>query len=160
MTNTAQSEAQELTDLLTQQRDVYLQLRDLARVQRGAIESEGSEDLLRILGDRQRQIRRLTEINSRLEPLRGRWDQLQQGLDDGDRQQVGELVQQVKQLLGEILEQDKGDCETLKERTEASRSGAANIVLGHKLNAAYAAGRYRAPSPRFIDRKDDEGGRR
>lgn len=78
-----------LINLLTQQRDVYRELHQLASIQRQAIEEERSEESLRILGDRQRLINRLTEVNSELEPYRSRWDKIRQDFAPEGRRAVG-----------------------------------------------------------------------
>lgn len=152
MTDSATCEGQRLIELLGQQRDVYVQLRQLADVQRQAIDSDRSEELLRVLGERQRLINRLTEVNTALEPFRSRWDQIRQGIDPAGRQVVGELVEEVQGLLKGILDLDEGDCDALKRRTRACRDQAATAAIGQRVNAAYAVGQYRANAPRFIDR--------
>ncbi len=157
MNDTAQIEAKQLTELLTQQRDVYRRLRELAMAQRASIEDEEPESLLRILADRQRQIARLTELNSQLEPHRSRWDQIRQSLAQPERLRVGELVEEVQQLLAEILQRDEGDCDALRQRSSETQGGAAAAALGQKVNAAYAAQGYAGSSPRYIDRSDEGG---
>ena len=152
MTDAATREGQRLIELLTRQRDVYLQLRRLADEQRGAIDGEKSEELLRILGERQRLINRLTEVNTELEPYRSRWDQIRQGIDPAGRQVVSDLVDEVQELLKGILERDEGDCDALKRRTRACRDQAATLATNQRVNAAYAVGQYRVNAPRLIDR--------
>jgi len=158
-TDTDKRDARELTELLTRQRDTYLRLRELARAQSGAIETQRGESLLRILGDRQRQIGQLTEITRQLEPYRSRWPQLREHLPADQRRRVGDLVAEVQGLLAEILAQDEGDCDTLAQRTRAARDGAAASAVGRRVNAAYAANSYaKAAGGQFIDRTDQPGG--
>ena len=152
--DTEKREASELAELLARQRDAYLRLRELARAQRGAIDSQHPETLLRILGDRQRQIAQLMEITRELEPYRSRWPELRERLPSDQRRRVSDLVAEVEQLLSEILQQDEGDCDTLKKRTRVARQDAAASAVGQRVNAAYAAGRYAAASPQLIDRND------
>ena len=80
MTATLQREARQLTELLVQQRDLYQRLRDLAAGQSQAVREDQPESLLRILGQRQRLIHELTQVNSLLEPFRSQWDKLREGL--------------------------------------------------------------------------------
>lgn len=156
MNETAQRDGRRLTELLTQQRDTYETLRDLAMTQRGAIESDHPEALLRILGDRQRAITELTEINTQLEPFRSRWDQIRQTLGAPARLKVSDLVAEVQQLLVAILDQDEGDCNVLKQRTQDARRSATTAAVGQQVNAAYGAAGYAAAPPRFVDRTDEE----
>jgi hypothetical protein len=156
MIPTAQTEARRLTELLIQQRDVYLQLRELARTQARAVAEERPEELLRVLGDRQRRINELLEINAQLEPFRSRWAELRQAMGRPEQLEVGELVEQVQKLLAEILQQDEGDCDALRQRTESHRNAAAAVSVGQRLNAAYAAvGRMAGPA-RYVDCSDQE----
>jgi hypothetical protein len=159
MIQSAQTEARRLTELLVQQRDLYLQLRELARTQAAAVLDERPEDLLRVLGDRQRRITELLEINALLEPFRSRWGELREAMGRGERLEVGELVEQVQQLLAEILQQDEGDCDALRQRTESHRNAAAVVSVGQRLNAAYAAAGRVAGTPRYVDCSDQEGDR-
>ena len=59
-------------------------------------------------------------------------------------------------LLAQILQQDEGDCDTLKKRSGEIRGEASALTLGRKVNAAYAMRSYGVPVSRFVDR-DDEG---
>ena len=158
MIETVQDEARRLTELLTRQRDLYRQLKELAGAQRQAIDAEHPEGLLRILGDRQRRINELAEIDAQLEPFRARWDRLREALSADQRLHVSELLEDVRELLGEILRQDEGDCDRLEKQTASSRNQAAAVSVGQKVNAAYAASQ--PGSARFIDREDVEGGSR
>ncbi len=156
-TEVAQREAQELTELLSRQRDVYNQLRQLASAQSTSIQDDEPEQLLRILGERQRRISELVEINTELEPFRSRWNEIRDVLDDAQRQRVGDLVGEVESLLADILAQDDGDCDLLQSRQNETRRGMASASLGRKVNAAYAAQRYGAVGGRYVDRDDQMG---
>jgi len=157
MSETARRDGRRLTELLTQQRDTYRRLRDLAMRQRGAIESDQPETLLQILADRQRAICELNEINAQLEPFRSRWDDIRQVLAAPERLKVSDLVAEVQQLLVAILDQDEGDCDVLKQRTQQARRTATAAAVGQQVNAAYGAVECAADRPRFLDRTDEEG---
>ena len=157
MTESAIQDGLRLGDLLSRQRDLYMKLRDLASEQRSAISHEKPEHLLRILGDRQRRITELTEVDVEVSPYRARWNDIREKLSVSQRQKVSDLVGAVQGLLKDILQQDQGDCDTLKERSESHRAGAATVTFGKQLNVAYAAGRYGGGQARYIDRKDNQG---
>ncbi|NQU75718.1 MAG: hypothetical protein HQ546_05325, partial [Planctomycetes bacterium] len=128
MTEKTLDQTGQLIELLTRQREVYQRLRELAKRQRRPIEDDQPEDLLRILGDRQRLIAEMNEINSALEPFRSRWDQLRVSISENQRMQVSDLVADVQQLLAEILDQDQGDCDALKERMVSTSGDAADAA--------------------------------
>jgi hypothetical protein len=155
MNEAAQRDGRRLTELLTQQRDAYRRLRDLATTQRGAIESDQTETLLRILGDRQRAITELTGINAELEPFRSRWDQTRQTMEPMARLEVSDLVAEVQQLLAAILDQDEGDCDVLKQRTADARRSATVAAVGQQINSAYGGAGYGATQPKYVDRTDE-----
>lgn len=152
MTTLLERDARRLTDLLTQQRDVYRTLRDLASEQGGAIHENQPEQLLKILADRQKHITELTEINNQLEPFRSRWSELRESMPPRQRLQVSDLVDEVQRLLAEILKQDEGDCELLKKRTSETRQAAAAAAHGQRLNQAYGVAQ--PGGPRYLDQKD------
>jgi hypothetical protein len=154
--NALQREGRQLTELLTQQRDLYQQLRLLAESQSAAISDDQPEALLRILSQRQRLIHELTQVNVLLEPYRSRWDHIREGLDPAQRLRVGELVEEVQDLLSQILKQDQGDCDMLEQRTGEVRNEAVSASLGRKVNAAYAMQSYSAAAARYVDRSDGE----
>ena len=149
-------DARRLTELLTQQRDVYQQLRELATAQSAAIHDDQPETLLHILAQRQQLITQLTDLNAQLEPFRSRWDALREQLSAGERLRVSELVDEVQMLLGKILEQDEVDSDTLKTRSQEVRGQAAGVAVGRQVNAAYAMQSYGARPARYIDRIDQE----
>lgn len=156
MTEATASDSRQMLDLLIQQRDLYRQLGQLTDKQRGAIDSQLPEDLLRILGDRQRLINQLTEINEQLEPFRGQWDQIRRTIPAVRRQRISQLVDEVGELLSEILKQDASDCDLLEQRTSECQGDAMTASVGQKINAAYAVECYTQPQPRFVDCSDEE----
>jgi len=148
-------DARRMAELLQQQRETYLRLRELADTQRQAIETDQPEDLLRILGRRQQLITELTEINTALEPFRSRWSDLRRQLPAAERMKVGELIEEVQRLLEGILELDRGDCDELQRRTEQFRRNAVGTTRGRMMNAAYAAAAAPGGRPRFLDATDE-----
>ncbi len=158
MTDTRRRDGRRLTELLTRQRDAYCRLADLAARQRDAIDTDEPEVLLRILADRQACINEVTELDAQLEPFRRRWDDLRGALGPAERLAVSELVDEVQDLLAGILNQDAGDCDLLKQRTDAIRSAAATTAAGQRLNNAYGAAGYAAAggAGRVVDRTDEE----
>ncbi|MFW6154677.1 MAG: flagellar export chaperone FlgN [Planctomycetota bacterium] len=159
MTDTRQRDGRRLTELLTRQRDAYRRLADLAARQRDAIDGDEPEVLLRILADRQKCINEVTELNGQLEPFRQRWDELRGALGPAERLTVSELVDEVQDLLAGILNQDAGDCDLLKQRTDAARGAATATATGQRLNSVYGAAGYGAAAGgagTYVDRTDEE----
>ena len=62
-----------LMKLLTEQRDLYRNLRELSARQRNLISGDRPELLLDVLSRRQTIVSRLAQINEQLTPFRGDW---------------------------------------------------------------------------------------
>ena len=77
-----------LIDLLTQQRLMCRQLRELAQKQSELVDGKNPEMLLRVLAGRQRIIDRLAVIDKELKPIRQAWEAVSEGLPAGQREQA------------------------------------------------------------------------
>ena len=65
----------------------------------------------------------------------------------------------MQDLLAGILNQDEGDCDLLRRRTDAIRGAAATASAGRQLNSAYGAAAYGAGgygAGTYVDRTDEE----
>lgn len=92
-----------LIHLLTQQRLLYRQLRELAQKQSGLVDGSNPEMLLRVLATRQRIIDRLRGLDRELKPIRDEWQQIAQSLPAPQRQKAQKLVEEVQEILSEII---------------------------------------------------------
>lgn len=145
-------EASLLIELLTQQRDLYLQLKSLSSQQAGLISQGQTEQLLEVLTHRQGLVESLNDINERLTPYRHRWASVARTLPEIRRTKLRNLVDEVQKLLGSIVEQDEADRRQLE---------AAQAQVGRELRQVTRAGNavnaYRSPRPadpaRFTDRQ-------
>ena len=141
-----------LIDLLTQQRDVYVQLKGLSDQQAPLIAGGAGEQLLAVLSQRQRLVDALGCLNEELTGCGQRLGELIATLPEAQRDRLRSLMEQVDSLLKAINEQDDRDHHELQafqqkiasEMNQVSRVGAA-------LNAYRTAP---PPAPaRFTDRQ-------
>lgn len=169
-------------DALRRQVVLYEQISSLAGRQSELVESGQTEELLSLLGDRQRLIAGLTAINAQLEPVRAEWSVFAASLSDSQRSAVASLASRIDQLRQSILKQDDQDraalsaardrvgrdLRKLSQTGQAARAYQSGRMVGSESNAAststVAAGDESTPgypgsqasmpvSSRFTDRK-------
>lgn len=140
----------ELIELLTQQRLLYRQLSELAQKQTSLVDGSNPEMLLRVLAARQRIIDRLSNIDRQLRPIREEWQQIASTLPPDQREQVQNLVEEVKNILGDILVRDKKDTQVLSGQQQKVAGQIKSAAAGKRVHQAY--GQQNAPGQsRFLD---------
>ncbi len=135
-----------LVELLEEQRTCYRQLKALAEKQRKLISDEDPEALLKILGERQQLVDRLTELNRELQPFRQEWAGTYTQMKSDRRQYVQEVLDEINTLLGSIMLMDKEDSRLLSARKESIRQQVVQTASGRMANTAYAAHAYAGAS--------------
>ena len=96
-----------LIGLLTEQRNLYVQLKSYAQNQRELITGDEPEQLLSVLADRQRVLDRLMSLGEEIRPYQERWDHVRQAMTADQDRHVTRMVRQVNSILSEILQQDE-----------------------------------------------------
>jgi Mg2+ and Co2+ transporter CorA len=131
-------QAEKLISLLTQQRDLYQRLQQLAEQQRSLIASDRPESLLNVLKERQTLVGKLAQLNMQLAPYRRNWHETYNGLSDEVRQQAGKLLEEINGMLQTILSADREDSALLSARKQVIANELNDVSGGRKVNAAYA----------------------
>jgi hypothetical protein len=134
----AAGHAEQLIDLLRQQRDLYTRLGELAEQQRTLIASDRPESLLNVLRERQALVGKLAQLNMKLAPYRRDWHETYSELDDDSRQQAGALLDEINGMLQTILKSDREDSALLSTRKQMIAGELKEVSGGQKANAAYA----------------------
>lgn len=140
-----------LIALLRRQQAIYRQLRQLSDSQSALITQGQPELLLTILSQRQKLIDDAAMLNTDLEPFRRRWAAIWAGLNDGDRQTIGDMVREVQEMLGAIVQQDERDRQSLQ-----AAKGRVGAELQGLTRAAGAVNAYRqapAAGNRFTNKQ-------
>ena len=143
-----------LVTVLTQQREVYQLLGELAEQQGTLIAANDADGLLRLLSARQQLVDCLGCLNEELIPMRQRWDEVLADMSDSDRQEVRSLVLEVNELLQSILKRDERDSEELSARKGEVESDLSRAATGRKAHVAYAG--TLSGEARFVDQTDEE----
>jgi len=128
----------DLIQLLTQQRLLYRQLRELAQKQGELVDGSNPEMLLRVLAARQRIIDRLRGIDKELKPIRDEWRVIASKLPAPQQQEAQKLVAEVQEILGEIIARDEKDTKVLSGQQHQVAREIKTAVAGKRVHQAYA----------------------
>lgn len=140
-----------VVDLLGRQRDLYIQLDGLSAQQASLVAAEDADGLLGLLGERERVMERVLEVNARLEPYRRRWGDVVERLDEAQRAAVGALVGELEALTRRIAERDEADRRAMEESRRAI--GAELGSMGRQRAAVRAYGGPARAGARYEDRE-------
>lgn len=127
-----------LLTLLTEQRDLYLQLGDLAQRQRNLISGDRPEMLLNILADRQKLVLAMARLNEELSPYRRDWEAVYSRLPATAGAQVSALIAEINATLQTILRIDQEDGALLSAKKSAVGRQLDELSGARAANAAYS----------------------
>ena len=130
-----------LVRALSGQKALYVQILALAQQQSQYVATGETESLMTVLGARARLIEQVTPLDKELQPYKGRWQEVLDGLPAKDREVVGGLLKEVQGLLSQILEQDEKDKESLVRQKSEVGDQVKKTVSGVALNRAYGIGK-------------------
>jgi hypothetical protein len=130
----------DLMGLLSEQRELYRQLGQLAGGQRALITGESPERLLGVLVQRQRVIDRLEDVTGRLRPYQRKWRSVRSSLSPEDGRRADQIVAEVNGLLKGILEKDAADAELLAARKSSVGQSLQSVKTARHAGTAYGGG--------------------
>ena len=133
----APSLGQQIAGTLAAQRDLYLQLGQLARTQSQYVATGETEELMAVLAARAQLIEQISPLDAKLTPYKGRWQEVLDGMPAEDREKVVPLLKEVQQLLADILAQDEADKESLVRQKQQVSNEIGRAVTGAAVNKAY-----------------------
>lgn len=131
-------DAVRLLKLLAEQRDLYLQLSDLAQRQRNLISGDRPEMLLNILRDRQHLVMALAKLNEELSPYRRDWEAVYTRLTTADAERASHLISEINGTLQTILRTDQEDGALLSAKKSAVGRQLDELSGTRAVNAAYS----------------------
>jgi hypothetical protein len=137
-----------MLELLKRQHLYFQELEKLSQSQRMLIKAQQSEDLLHILGKRQRLVEEIGQIHQQTAEYRADWPNFKYVLPDHLRTGISELLAQLQTMLNTIIEQDQQDCQELgaakqqisSELQQAGRAKAAATSYSKPKNFNYNPG--------------------
>ena len=140
-----------LVRLVERQHGQFTTLAGLSDRQRAAIDAGDSDELLRVLGERQTIVDQITATGDELAPFQRRWDELIRALNADDRAALSQRVAELQELSQRVAEHDERDRLALETRRAALVDDIAGVVKSRGAIAAY--GGQRPGGPRFHDRE-------
>jgi hypothetical protein len=137
-----------MLELLKRQHLYFQELEKLSQSQRMLIKAQQSEDLLHILGQRQKLVAEIGELHLQTAEYRTNWPDIKDILPDHLRTAISELLAQLQTMLNAIIEQDRQDCQELgaakqqisSEIQQAGRAKAATASYSKPKNLNYNQG--------------------
>ncbi|MCA9298576.1 MAG: flagellar export chaperone FlgN [Phycisphaerales bacterium] len=148
---TGQPTAAELLTLLDAQHELYVTLDDLSRRQRSLIDAQSTDELIRVLGQRERVIDGLNAIQGRLEPVVARWADVLAAYDPTEQDRISGRVEAMQTLAMGIAARDEADRAVMESRRQSI--GQELKGLGRHREALAAYGPRGSSRPRYQDRE-------
>jgi hypothetical protein len=145
-----------LTRLLDEQRTLCAGLEALSAQQTGVLASGDTDALLRILGQRQTIVDRVTAINRALEPFRSRKEELLARLAPAQREGVVGRVAAIAGHVEAVRVRDEQDRRTIEGMRDGVAAELGGLTRGRGAAAAYTAGAVGGRGvggPKFQDRQ-------
>jgi hypothetical protein len=141
-----------LNKLLDEQCELCVGLDTLSARQTQAVGIGDTDGLLRILGQRQTLVDRVTEINASLEPFRSRKEELLGRLGPAQREGIVQRVGKIAALVESVRARDDQDRISIEKMRSAVADELANMTRVKGAAAAYARNGATG-GPMYQDRK-------
>lgn len=143
--------AARLVRLVERQHGLFVTLEGLSGRQKAAIDAGDSDELLRVLGERQAIVDQITATGEEIAPFHERWDEMLRALNAEDRSTLSKRVAELQDLSQRVAQHDERDRLALETRRAALVDDIAGVVKSRGAIAAYGG---KSPGgPRFHDRE-------
>lgn len=143
--------ADQMFEALERQHALVTELSMLAERQAVLVEEARTEDLLGLLGERQRVVDGFTGAQDDVTRLSEATDADPESLDPEQRTRLRTLIDGIGERLAAVMRQDATDQDRLAARRDETKAAIAGIGTARAAQRAYI-GRG-TPAPRFSDRK-------
>jgi len=145
-------DGERLGDLLSSELKLYEELLELVKRQDAFIASGDTTSLMPILASKQEIIGKVTAIEEELKPFKAEWTAMASELGPQKREQISNLIDQVKAVLGEIVEREKASQQAVDTAKKDVLDRMTKLKDLGRAAKAYG-GRKPADGTRFIDKK-------
>ncbi|MEM8756186.1 MAG: hypothetical protein AAGF47_00200 [Planctomycetota bacterium] len=152
-TATEGAPAESIIGLVAEQLSLCGRLDELSGRQHELIEADGAEstdELLRVLGERQTVIEQIAGVSTRLGPFRSSWESHIALLGEAERERVRGMLGSLETMMRRVAERDEADRQTMETRRNTVRDLAGGVTRSNAAVNAYGS----APTkgPRYQDR--------
>lgn len=141
-----------LESILDEQDRSTTELETLSERQAGLVERSETDELLTLLGRRQRLLDAALGSAHRLEPFVRRWDEFMGALPQERRGEIIGRVRAIQDRIDRIGARDERDRADLARQRQTITAELAGVGNSRGALAAYANPGQRTPNPRFQDR--------
>lgn len=126
-----------ILSVLNARRQHCRNLLDLSKRQRTLIDASDYSQLLSILGQKQRLLGRLDEINKDYPDLKTRWKQVRDTGDAEWRDDCEHVLAETESLLAELIEEEQNSTDHLTRRRDATQKELQAVSQGARVHDAY-----------------------
>jgi HAMP domain-containing protein len=127
---------------LARQTDVYRRLAKLARIQHEHVQAGRTDDLLRVLSQRQDALNEISELEQTIGPVKRRWQEFLGELEISQRGEAESLMAESRELLEEITQSDRNDSIVLQQRKHNLGAQIGKSKNAQQFNRNYAVTAY------------------
>ena len=127
---------------MRRQLECYQRLGKLTKTQHEYVQNSRNEDLLALLGQRQRLLEEMAELERIIAGAKRNWAQFTAALPEAQRSEAESLLGETRRLLEEIAAADRDDTLVLHQRKLNLGRGINQAAAARKFNRAYAAAAY------------------
>jgi hypothetical protein len=131
------SNLDDILDVLKHRRTHCQDLLNLSQRQNQVIDASDYSSLLGVLGQKQRILGRLDEINRRYPELGRQWAALRETGIAGVRRECEGVISETEAILAELVQTEKDGAEQLGQRRDATRRQLESIAQGVHVNETY-----------------------
>jgi hypothetical protein len=118
-------------------REHYRALLELSRRQIDLIAADDYTGLLVVLGQKQRLLGRLDEMNGQHADLKRQWHDRRESLDPDLRDDCEHILAETEAILAQLLEEEQQSAGRLTERRDETRRQLQTISRGSQVHDAY-----------------------
>lgn len=127
----------DLVDVFGTRHECCRALLQLSRRQRDLIAADDYTQLLAVLGQKQRLLGRLDELNRQHPDLRQQWRARRDSLPAAERQRCEHLLAEMEQMLAALTEEERESTDLLAARRDETQRQLHEIACGTEVHQAY-----------------------
>jgi len=139
--------------LLDEQEALFVRLDALSKRQQSLVEGERTDELLRVLTERQTVIDGIAELARELQPFRDHWDAVLAEAKPEQRDRLAHQVERMADLAALVATRDDADRKLMERRRDSLAGELAGTGRSKGAVAAYAGSSKQRPAAKFQDRE-------
>lgn len=139
--------------LLDEQEALFVRLDALSKQQHSLVEGERTDELLRLLTERQTVIDGIAGLARELQPFRDRWESVLDEAKPEQRDRLSHQVERMADLAALVAARDDTDRKLMERRRDSLAAELAGTGRARGAMAAYTGTASQRPSAKYQDRE-------